>query len=88
MENQYIIAIDGGTQSTKVAIFDIQGTEICSHTVKLREIELFDNGWALHPDDDLWDSLKFACHEMFKKFHGDKKDIIGSDWVPSDAAVH
>lgn len=77
MKNKYIIAIDGGTQSTKVAIFDIQGTEICSHTVKLREIVLSDNSRAEHPDDDLWDSLKLACNEMFKKFHGDKKDIIG-----------
>lgn len=77
MRNQYIIAIDGGTQSTKVAIFDTLGTEVCSHTIKLREIELGENGRAEHPDDDLWDSLKLACNEMFKKFHGDKKDIIG-----------
>lgn len=77
MENKYIIAIDGGTQSTKVAIFDILGTEICSHTVKLREIELYGDSRAEHPDDDLWDSLKLACNEIFKKFHGDKKNIIG-----------
>lgn len=77
MENKYIIAIDGGTQSTKVAIFDILGTEICSHTVKLREIELYGDSRAEHPDDDLWDSLKLACNEMFKKFHEDKKNIIG-----------
>ncbi|MCJ7691489.1 MAG: FGGY family carbohydrate kinase, partial [Clostridiaceae bacterium] len=77
MVNQYIIAIDGGTQSTKVAIFDTLGIEICSHTLQLRQIELGKNGKAEHPDDDLWDSLKLACAEMFKKFHGDKKDIIG-----------
>lgn len=77
MTNQYIIAIDGGTQSTKVAIFDTLGTEVCTHTVKLREIELGENGRAEHPGDDLWDSLKLACDEMFKKFHGDKKNIIG-----------
>lgn len=46
MENKYIIAIDGGTQSTKVAIFDILGAEICSHTVKLREIELYGDSRA------------------------------------------
>lgn len=77
MTNQYIIAIDGGTQSTKVAIFNTAGTEICSHTVKLREIELYGDSRAEHPDDDLWDSLKLACNEMFKKFDGEKKDIIG-----------
>ncbi|MBU3182147.1 FGGY-family carbohydrate kinase [Clostridium psychrophilum] len=77
MTNQYIIAIDGGTQSTKVAIFDTVGTEVCSYTLQLRPIELGENGRAEHPDDDLWDSLKLACEEIFKKFHGDKKDIIG-----------
>jgi len=77
MINQYIIAIDGGTQSTKVAIFDTLGTEVCSHTLQLRAIELGENGRAEHPGDDLWDSLKLACDEMFKKFRGDKKDIIG-----------
>lgn len=77
MEDKYIIAIDGGTQSTKVAIFDIKGTEVCSHTVQLREIVLYGDERAEHPDDDLWDSLKEACNEMFKKFHGDKSKIIG-----------
>lgn len=77
MENKYIIAIDGGTQSTKVAIFDTAGTEICSHTVKLRPMDLYGDSRAEHPEDDLWDSLKLACNEMFKHFHGDKNDIIG-----------
>lgn len=77
MKDQYIIAIDGGTQSTKVAIFNINGTEVCAHTVKLREIILYGDDRAEHPDDDLWDSLQIACNEMFKKFHGDKNNIIG-----------
>ncbi|NCB02160.1 MAG: sugar kinase, partial [Spirochaetia bacterium] len=77
MTNRYIIAIDGGTQSTKVAIFDTVGTEICSHTVQLRPMVLYGDSRAEHPDDDLWDTLKEACHETFKKFPYDKKDIIG-----------
>ncbi|SHE61076.1 FGGY-family carbohydrate kinase [Alkalibacter saccharofermentans] len=77
MNQKYIIAIDGGTQSTKVAIFDTKGTEICSHTVKLRPMELYGEGFAEHPDDDLWDSLKEACTNTMKKFNGDHKSIIG-----------
>jgi len=76
-KTNYIIAIDGGTQSTKVVIFDTAGKEICAHTVKLRPMDLYGDSRAEHPDDDLWDSLKTACHKMFEKFHGDKKDIIG-----------
>lgn len=77
METKYIVAIDGGTQSTKVSIFDTVGTEICSHSVKLRPMHLYGDSRAEHPDDDLWDSLKEACHGMFRKFNGDRKDIIG-----------
>ena len=74
---QYIIAIDGGTQSTKLAVFDTAGHEICSETVPLRPIHFYGDSRAEHPDDDLWESLKKACHGMFEKFTKDKTRIIG-----------
>lgn len=77
MRQQYIAAIDGGTQSTKVTLFDIQGHVICSHSVALRKIHLYGNSRAEHPDDDLWDSLKQACKGMLAQFSGDRRDIIG-----------
>jgi sugar (pentulose or hexulose) kinase len=77
MSRKLIIAIDGGTQSTKVAIFDIQGTEICSETVQLQPLHLYGNSRAEHPDDDLWESLQRACRGLFDKFAGNKEDIIG-----------
>lgn len=72
-----ILAVDGGSQSTKVALFDAEGHEVCSHSVKLRPLALFGNNLAEHPDDDLWDSLILACQELFKKFEGDKGQIVG-----------
>ncbi len=77
MSEKYIVAIDGGTQSTKVVIFDTMGTEICSHTVKLRPMNLYGDSRAEHPDDDLWDSLQVACKEALRLFPGKKEDIIG-----------
>lgn len=74
---QYIMAIDGGSQSTKVALFDTSGREICTQTVKLRPLHLYGEGRAEHPDDDLWTSLQQASREMFEKFSGDKNAIIG-----------
>jgi len=74
---KYIIGIDGGTQSTKLAVFDTAGHEICSQTVQLRPIHFYDDTRAEHPGDDLWESLKTACHGMFEKFKGDKNNIIG-----------
>lgn len=77
MDRKYIIAVDGGTQSTKVAVFDTFGNEMCSHTVKLRPMHLYGDSRAEHPDDDLWDSLKEACNQALSKFEGDKGAIIG-----------
>jgi len=77
MDKQYIVAIDGGTQSTKVSIFDTRGAEICSQSVKLRPMHLYGDTRAEHPDDDLWDSLKEACQGAFRKFDGDREAIIG-----------
>ncbi|MCF7948629.1 MAG: sugar kinase, partial [Spirochaetia bacterium] len=74
---QYIMAIDGGSQSTKVAVFDTSGTEICAQTVKLRPLHLYGENRAEHPDDDLWNSLQQACRYLFEKFTGDRNAIIG-----------
>lgn len=73
----YILAIDGGTQSTKVAVFDLAGSEVCSHTVPLREIVLYPDVRAEHPDDDLWTSLQVACKQTLSLFPYDTKKIIG-----------
>jgi len=74
---KYIIAIDGGIQSTKLSIFNTTGREICSQSVALQPIRFFDDSRAEHPDDDLWESLKSACNGLFKKFTGNKNNIIG-----------
>ena len=75
--NKLMLAIDGGTQSTKVALFDLSGHEVCSHSVALRPMHLYGEGRAEHPDDDLWDSLKEACRAVFNKFKGNRADILG-----------
>lgn len=75
--NEYILAIDGGTQSTKVAIFDLIGNEITSETVPLQELHLYGNGRAEHPDDDLWVSLQKACRTLLHRFEGNLNDIVG-----------
>lgn len=77
MGAQYILGIDGGTQSTKVALFDLDGREVCAAAVKLRPLTLSDGGVAEHPDDDLWDSLTLACRDLLARFAGDPRDIIG-----------
>lgn len=77
MSEKYIISVDGGSQSTKVTIFDTKGNSICHATQRLRPTIARKPGWVEHPDDDLWDSLVVASQAVMKKFQGDPKDIIG-----------
>ncbi|MGX7418355.1 FGGY-family carbohydrate kinase [Carnobacterium gallinarum] len=77
MEKKYIIGVDGGSQSSKIVIVDLEGTVICSSTQTLQPTYLAEPGIVEHPDDDLWDSIVVACKETMAKFTGDKKDIIG-----------
>lgn len=77
MSNKYIIGVDGGTQSTKVLIFDLQGNIICQGKENLRTMNLPEPGVVEHPDDDLWDSLIVAARRAMADFPGKEEDIIG-----------
>ncbi len=73
---KYVIGIDGGTQSTKVGIYDLSGNLICEEKASLRPLYVPDADTAEHPEDDLWDSLKATCRRLMERFTGDPKDIL------------
>ena len=77
MSKQYIIGLDGGSQSTKVLIFDLRGNVICEGRESLRPMHLADPAIVEHPEDDLWDSIVGACRQALKNFGGNISDIIG-----------
>jgi sugar (pentulose or hexulose) kinase len=74
---RYILAIDGGTQSTKVVIFDLQGNVICEGAQALQPTEAPRIGYVEHPGDDLWDSLIAASKRALERFPGAREEIIG-----------
>ncbi len=74
---KYLVGIDGGTQSTKVSIFDVKGNIICEERTLLSPLYSPDADTAEHPGDDLWDSLKITCINLMNKFNGNPVDIIG-----------
>ena len=76
MKDKYILAIDGGTQSFKLVIFDLKGNAICQGQHVLRPTQAPKTGWVEHPDDDLWDALVGASRQLFSRFTGNKEDII------------
>jgi len=71
----YLLAIDNGSQSTKVTIFDSRGHAVASARRPLKPYDTSVPGQAVHPGDDVWDSIGHACRETMAAFDGDPGDI-------------
>ncbi|MDR1545340.1 MAG: sugar kinase [Deltaproteobacteria bacterium] len=74
---KYLIGIDGGSQSTKVIVFDQDGRVAAAGREPLKPLRLPREGVAEHPDDDLWDSLRAACRQALAAFPGRLSDLAG-----------
>jgi xylulokinase len=72
----YLLAIDNGSQSTKVTIFDARGRALASAQKRLQPYDTSVPGHAVHPGDDIWDSIQHACREAMARFDGDTSDIV------------
>jgi sugar (pentulose or hexulose) kinase len=77
MSDTYFIGVDGGSQSTKVSIFNQSGDVVCSASEPLRPMVSRQPGYMEHPDDDLWDSLKVVLKRVMGTFGGDPSAILG-----------
>lgn len=77
MTTKYVIGIDGGTQSSKVIIFDERGNVVCEASEPLAPMYTPRPGVAEHPDDDLYDSIVLAARRAMEDFNGDLADIAG-----------
>lgn len=77
VKQQYVIGIDGGTQSSKVVIYDLSGTPICQGVQKLKPLHMPVPGVAEHPDDDLWESIAAACQQAMQQFPFDHDSLLG-----------
>jgi xylulokinase len=72
----YLLAIDNGSQSTKVTIFDARGRPLAAASRRLKPYDISVPGHAVHPDDDIWDSIQQACQDAMAAFDGDPADIV------------
>ena len=70
MPGPYLIGIDGGTQSSKVVVYEADGTVVSRGRQALRPVSRPRPGVAFHPDDDLWDSIAAACREALGGLDG------------------
>jgi len=74
--SKFIIGIDGGSQSTKLVLFDLKGNIVNESQVKLKPLVFPEPGLVEYQDDDLWTSLVEASQSLFENFKGNKEDII------------
>jgi xylulokinase len=70
-----LLAIDNGSHSTKVTIFDFRGHALASARRRLKPYDTSVPGHAVHPGDDIWDSIREACRAVMAQFSGDPADI-------------
>jgi sugar (pentulose or hexulose) kinase len=71
----YLLAIDNGSQSTKATIFDSRGHALVSARRRLKPYDTSVPGHAVHPGDDIWDSIQEACRDVMAQFPGNPADI-------------
>jgi sugar (pentulose or hexulose) kinase len=77
LARKVIVGIDGGTQSTKVVLYDLGGSVVAEASKPLLPTSRPQPGIVEHPADDLWDSLAAACREAVSRFDGSTSDIVG-----------
>lgn len=72
-----VVAIDNGSQSTKVLVVDETGRVRAQARVGLRPYATPAPGRSVHPDDDVWDSIVRACRLAMDRFGGDPAEVVG-----------
>ena len=77
MAAKYLIGVDGGTQSSKVVVYDLEGNVVCQGRRALKPFSRPEPGIVEHPDDDCWESIAAASREAMAAFPGDPGDILG-----------
>ena len=77
MAAKYLIGVDGGTQSSKVVVYDLEGNVVCQGRRVLKPFSRPEPGIVEHPGDDCWESIAAASREAMAAFPGDPGDILG-----------
>jgi xylulokinase len=76
-EPRFVVAIDNGSQSTKVLIVDERGVVHASAQRRLRPYDTSVAGRVVHPGDDVWESIVASCADALDAFEGDRSRIVG-----------
>jgi sugar (pentulose or hexulose) kinase len=65
MPDDYILAIDNGTQSVRAILFDLRGEIAASAQIPLVPYFSAQPGWAEHDAEDYWQAVCAACQRLW-----------------------
>jgi len=77
MSNDYILAIDNGTQSIRAILFDLHGHIVAKSQVHFEAYQSPQPGWAEHDPEEYWQSLCTACQRLWTEAGIPKEAIRG-----------
>jgi len=77
MAQDYLLAIDNGTQSVRALVFDLQGNLVGKSRVPLEAYLSERPGWAEQRPDYYWESLCQACRQLWRQTNIPKEAIAG-----------
>jgi len=67
MSENYILAIDNGTQSLRALLFDLDGNIVAKTQVMLDAYYSDQPGWAEHDVEEYWQALCTACRRLWQE---------------------
>lgn len=77
MSNDYLLAIDNGTQSVRALIFDLHGNLVDKAQVSIDTYTSDEAGWVENDPEAFWQSLCQACQRLWANTHVPKASIKG-----------
>lgn len=77
MTAQYLMAVDNGTQSVRVLVFDTQGNEIAGSKVVIEPYFSREPGWAEQDAGYYWQKLREAFHQLWAQGKVTPEQIAG-----------
>lgn len=77
MSNDYILAIDNGTQSVRALLFDLKGHLVAKTQVPLDAYFSREPSWVEYEPEGYWQALCQACQRLWAETHAPKSAIRG-----------
>jgi len=77
MDRDRILAIDVGTQSARVLLFDLRGNPVAKARVPMEPYFSDQPGWAEQRPEYYWDHLGQACRQLWQENPSAKETVAG-----------